>query len=189
VTPITLFSSAEPWGSFSDCEEHGLDCEEPYCDGRKFRYVLRYPTGLDNQRNALAVLANPSSATPDKLDPTITRWVNWCRDWGFGWAVVVNCRAWRATHPKSVPPDPRAIGDENDLFIREYAETCELVVCGWGKLGGVRGPVVLDLIRSAGKVPHALRQNKDGSPCHPLYLPASCKPFPLIEPKDGADGK
>jgi len=166
------------WGVFSDCTD-GTDCKDPYCQGRPYRYLLAVPTGVDNERIALGVFANPSTATPAELDPTLTRWRNYCRDWGFGWSWTVNVRAWRETNPELVPPDPLAIGPANDRHIVQAALGAELVVCGWGLLGGERGPVALDLIRRAGKVPHALKLTKDGSPEHPRYLRADLKPFPM----------
>jgi hypothetical protein len=56
-----------------------------------------------------------------------------------------------------------------------------LVICGWGKAGGLRdrGKTVLMLIRSVGRIPHALKLNADGTPQHPLYLPYSKKPFEM----------
>lgn len=145
----------------------------------RHRYMLAWHTGVANERIALGIFANPSTATKDQLDPTLTRWVNYCRAWGYGWAWVVNVRAWRETNPKLVPADPEAIGPDNDRHIVQACLGAELVVCGWGKLGGARGPVALDLIRRAGKVPHALKLNQDGSPCHPLFLKADLKPFPM----------
>ena len=54
------------------------------------------------------------------------------------------------------------------------------VVCGWGKLAGPeRSRDVLALIRGVGVTPHALRLNRDGSPAHPLYLPAKLVPVAM----------
>ncbi len=101
------------------------------------------------------------------------------RAWGFGTLLVANARSWRATDPRKVPPDPEAIGPLTDGIIAELAARADLVVCGWGALGGARGPVVLATIRRAGKVPHALRLTAGGSPCHPLYLPGNLQPVPM----------
>lgn len=150
-----------------------------FSPNQSYRYFLAWPTGVDNERIALGVFANPSTATAEQTDPTVRRWIGYCRACGFGWAWVCNVRAWRETDPKKVPPDPAAIGPENDRHIVQAALGAELVVCGWGKLGGARGPVVLDLLRSAGVVPHALALNADGSPRHPLYLGASLQPSPM----------
>jgi hypothetical protein len=171
----------KPWGTFSRCEQHGSTCGEEFCTGRPYRYFLAVPTGATSSRVALGIFANPSTATPADLDPTVTRWVNYCRDWGFGWAWVANARAWRETDPKKVPTDPEAIGPENDVHLRHFIALAEIVVCGWRNLAGPRGPLVLDMVREAGKVPHALKLNADGSPTHPGRLAASLTPFPMPE--------
>ena len=163
-------------GVFSRCELHS-PCSGPYCEGRRHRFLLRWPTGLDNDRIALGCFANPSTATPLQLDPTLKRWFRYCQDWGFGWSWTVNVRSWRATDPSTVPDDAVAVTKRNDKWIRQAAQLADLVVCGWGKLGGERGIEVLEMLRAQGRVVHALRLNKDESPAHPLYLPASCKPF------------
>jgi hypothetical protein len=156
-----------------------------------FRYQLRIPTGLNNDRCALAILANPSTAhVVDGVfnsDPTVTRWINYCRSWGYGWALVGNARAYAETNPKLVPDDPYAIGYANDSHLVELIAMSDLVVCGWGKLGGARGPAVLRLIRSLGAKPHALKLNKDGSPAHPLYLRSDAKPFPMGDTEQSDD--
>lgn len=172
----SLFSS--PRAFFSECTLH-RHCLVEACKGRLFRYRLYWPTGEQNERIALGIFANPSTATAEETDPTVRRWIGYARRWGFGWASVANARAWRETNPKLVPGGSFAIGPENDEHISAMAREAELVVCGWGHLGGARGPVVLELVRLAGKVPHALKLNADGSPAHPLYLDGSLKPFPM----------
>ena len=142
---------------------------------------MKWPTGLDNDKIALGCFANPSTATPLELDPTLKRWFRYCREWGYGWSWTVNVRSWRATDPSDVPNDVAAMTRQNNRWIRKAALEADLVVCGWGKLGGERGTEVLELLRGQGLVPHALRLNKDNSPAHPLYLPASCKPFVIRE--------
>jgi len=148
----------------------------------RYRYLLRLPTGVDNDRIALGCFANPSTATAFVSDPTVTRWFRYCKSWGYGWSWVVNVRAWRETHPGKVPPDPLAIGPCNDAWILAAAESADLVVCGWGKLGGTRGEQVLGMLDLAGIMPHALHLNADGSPGHPLYLPKTAKPCPMVVP-------
>jgi hypothetical protein len=100
-----LFNLRRTLAVFSDCEEH-TECTVDACRGRRYRYQLWWPTGLDNDRMCLGIFANPSTATADKSDPTLTRWRNFCRDWGFGWSVTANVRAWRETDPKLLPPPP-----------------------------------------------------------------------------------
>jgi hypothetical protein len=160
-----VFSGRLPWAAFSPC--------------RRYRYLLAWPTGVENDRIALGVFANPSVATPEALDPTLTRWLDYCRRWGFGWSYTGNVRAWRETNPKLVPPDPEAIGPCNDDWIKFAATRAELVLCGWGKLGGAQGNYTLELLQSVGATPKALKLNADGSPAHPLYLKSTCVPIEL----------
>jgi hypothetical protein len=143
---------------------------------RRYRYLLRWPTGVDDDRICLWVLANPSTATAERVDPTIRRCINWARNWGYGWMWAVNARAWRETHPRELPNDPKAIGPLNDEWILAAAESSDLIVCGWGKLGGKRGRRVAHDLRRSGVRLHALRVNRDGSPVHPLYLPGNSVP-------------
>jgi hypothetical protein len=170
----------KPFAVFSECTESD-SCPDEACPWRLYRYELWWPTGLDNDRVALGIFANPSKATPQKPDPTVTRWINYCRGWGYGWAAVGNARAWRETDPKKVPGDPRAIGPMNAHHLGLMIAEAKLIVCGWGKLGGEAGRRAEWLIRVAGKTPHALKLNKDGSPQHPLYLRADAQPFPMEE--------
>lgn len=176
---LSLFDEPRPRAVFSACEDHP-DCELD-CFGRKYRYELEWPTG-SGAGMVLFVLANPSTATHLRPDPTVARCIDYARSWGYGWCGVANVRAWRETKPKLVPEDPRAIGPENDSHIGMMATRAALIVCGWGNLGGERGREVLRIIRSFGKEPRALAINKDGSPQHPLYLAASLKPFPMRAP-------
>lgn len=168
----------QPSAVFSRCDVH-KDCPDPYCFGRRYRYVLRWPTGVDNDRVALGIFANPSTATPDKLDPTLKRWANYCRKWGYGWSVTCNALAWRATDPKRVPCAAAAQGLHNLEYIKIQSRTAKLVLCGWGNLDKGEGVEVLQLLKSIGVTPHALKLTKSGRPSHPLYLRADLRPFPM----------
>lgn len=163
ATTPGLFGSA--WGVFSECD--------------RYRYLLAVPTGEANERVVAFVLANPSTATPDALDPTLTRCRDYAKRWGFGWLWVVNVRAWRETDPKLVPDDPEAIGPDNWHSIVTAVGGAELTVCGWGKLGGVEGANVERELKGLGFNLHALKLNRDGSPAHPLYLRADAVPFEM----------
>jgi len=158
-----------------------------------YRYTLRIPLPPHARRRiCLFVLANPSTArviggvfTPD---PTVTRCIGYALVLGCGEVIVENVRAWRETDPDKVPPDPLAIGPENDARIRESAFEADIVVCGWGKLGGARGLEVLRALREVCD-PCALKLNGDGSPAHPLYLPDDARPFAMQMPNAADVGR
>lgn len=178
---LTSLSYEKPRAVFSDCINPRAHACAQECIGRVFRYELEWPTAGHGYGRVLFVLANPSTATHLKPDPTVTRCINYAMRWGFAWCGVVNVRAWRETDPKLMPEDPQAIGPLNDAHIAQMAIDADLVVCGWGKLGGTRGPEVLRIIRRVEKVPHALKLTKAGEPWHPLYLRGDLKPFPMAE--------
>jgi hypothetical protein len=145
---------------------------------RRYRYSLRRKIN-DRASVCLWVLANPSVADEFDLDPTLRRCADYTERWGFGEMRVVNERAWVETESSLVPDDDSAIGVDNGWHIIENARGSNLIVCGWGRLGGGAGVRVFYLLRDEGFWLHALKLNKNGSPQHPLYLKASLKPFPL----------
>lgn len=154
----------------------------------RYRYMLGWPTGIDNDLYALFALANPSTATAEQPDPTVTRCINYSKRWGYGWCHVVNARAWRETDPNLVPHDPLAISEPkdpslNDDTIQAQAMGAAVVICGWGKLAGdARAAQILAYLKAAGVKPYVLALNNDGTPRHPLArgkmaLRASAQPI------------
>ncbi len=161
-----------------------LDLREAFdvwSDCRRYRYQLGYPTGVDNDRAALLIGTNPSTATWDDPDPTAKRWIGFCLRWGYGWALLGNPRAWSETDTKAVPPDPEAIGPDNAVHLLDLCRRSELVVCGWGTNGGALAIDTMHQLASEGVDLHALKLNQDGSPTHPLYQPWSAKPFSFLK--------
>jgi hypothetical protein len=175
MTQALLFAPRQPSAVFSD--------------DLKYRWTLEWPTGLANERALLFIGANPSKAGSldtrgiIRSDPTISRMRGLARELGYGLLWAVNARSWIATDPKQVPGDPEAIGEETDYWIGKLSGAAALVVVAYGHLAGVRGPRVLELVRQAGKVPHALALTGDGVPRHPRGIPKSARPFPLLEIK------
>lgn len=135
----------------------------------------------DNTRVLGAVLCNPSTATHEKSDPTITRMVGFARAWGYGVLELANIFALRSTDPKVLYSHPDPVGPENNAAIVHLARRAEVVLCAWGTHGAHlrRGDEVLELIRRAGAKPVALKLTKDGFPQHPLYLKANSQPFEI----------
>lgn len=146
---------------------------------RRYRYLLRRVINPTAKRGiCLWLLANPSVADEYDLDPTLRRCADYTERWGFSEMRVVNVRAWIETESDKVPDDESAWGPDNLAHIMQQADQADLLVCGWGRLGGERALTILEWVKQVAK-PHALRLNQDGSPQHPLYLPAILKPFPL----------
>src|SRR5690348_5710081 len=161
---------------------------------RKYRYELRitWNPAIPPQ---MFIGLNPSTADEENDDPTIWRCIDFSLRWGAGGLVMTNACAYRATDPKVMLAfKGDQVGPENTIrYLEKIAAGCmnkpiaawgknaskvrwasdsagELCECEWNRhqeLKKFMGPL------------HCLRLNKDGSPCHPLYLPADLKPFPF----------
>ncbi len=148
---------------------------------RRYRYLLKRRLSGGPGGVCLWIMANPSIADEFKLDPTLTRCADYTERWGFSEMRVVNVRAWISTDPKGVPKGDEAFGPDNARIVNEEATNADLVVGGWGKLGGALGAEMHQYLRKIGVTVHALKLNDDGSPSHPLYLAKNLKPFPIPE--------
>lgn len=123
------------------------------------------------------VMLNPSTADASEDDPTIRRCIGFAKAWGYGSLEVVNLFAFRATDPTQLSKTVlNQVGIENDSYIAKAVENASVVVCAWGcfKPATERARQVLAMIPK----PHYLKLNKDGVPCHPLYLPGHLSPTP-----------
>lgn len=151
-----------------------------------YRYLLGRWWGSGS--HVAFVMLNPSTADAERDDPTIRRCIGYARAWGYSGLVVANLYAYRATCPADLWRAEDPIGPENDDHLYEAAMGAEEVVCAWGALAPrARAETVEDLLLGRGEilsgreVLKALRLLKDGSPAHPLYLPASLAPVVYAE--------
>lgn len=146
------------------------------CDRYRYRLSRVWDASLPR---VLFVLLNPSTATAFELDPTLRRVFRYARDWGMGSFEVVNIFALRSTDPAALYRAVDPVGSFNDSALVAAASVADLRVAGWGVHGmhAGRGDHVRELLAGEGLSLSALRLTKEGHPGHPLYLPASLKPF------------
>ncbi|MCK9635995.1 MAG: DUF1643 domain-containing protein [Methylobacter tundripaludum] len=144
---------------------------------RTYRYTLwRDWTGGEGY--AMFVGLNPSTADETQDDPTIRRCAAYARAWGYSGLCMVNLFAYRATKPADMMRAIDPIGPDNDVHLQTLAKTAGVVVAAWGANGTHKG-------RDAGvrkmlQHLHYLKLTKNGHPGHPLYLPRTLIPIPLI---------
>lgn len=119
---------------------------------------------------------NPSTADETRDDPTVRRCIDFAKRWGYEAMCMTNAFAWRATNPRVMMGQPRPIGDDNDRWLAAIARDADLIVAAWGKHGRHMGrdEEIWKLINGI----HCLAVNGDGTPQHPLYIPAITKPQP-----------
>jgi hypothetical protein len=126
---------------------------------------------------------NPSTADERQDDPTIRRCVGFAKKWGYGALCMANLFAFRSTDPQLIQLRPAAAGGyANDNFLRDLACEASLIICGWGTNGKWKGrdAEVISILKKAGAKLFQLGLNRNGSPKHPLYLPADAKPVPYL---------
>lgn len=124
------------------------------------------------------ICLNPSTATAEVSDPTISRLIVRARALGFERLVVTNIFAYRSTDPNGLLKLADPIGPDNDVTVLNIARMSNLVVCGWSshRAAKHRGPAIKKMLQAAGLQLHVLDLSKDGNPVHPLYQPYSKLP-------------
>ena len=146
-----------------------------FSNDREYRYYLsrniNYDLFIDHQNPAIFVMLNPSTADEVKNDPTITRCLNFARQWGNSKVIILNLYAYRATDPEIMKSHPEPVGKFNNLIIDKVLKLATDVVCAWGNHADYHR--VKEFIEMAQK--HkvnlwCLGINKNGSPKHPLYI-------------------
>jgi hypothetical protein len=157
--------NSESGAVFSDCE--------------RYRYRLWREWDASKPK-ACFVMLNPSTATHEVLDPTVSRCKKRAQMLGYGGFNVVNIFALRSTDPKMLYKEEDPGGDiHNSVEIYLTAKASGIVICGWGSHGKLknRGPhIARQLQERFPEKTHYLKLNSDGSPAHPLYLPYELKP-------------
>jgi hypothetical protein len=158
--------------------KHGKLGWAVFSDDEAYRYILA--RGDVNAKTVNWVLLNPSTATEDINDPTITRCIKYAERWGYGGVFITNIFALRSTDPKNLYNSTDPVGTFNDTYIRWCAGQSELIVAGWGSHGKLRGRggEVARLLHNVRKRPKCLKMTKAGHPGHPLYLKANLRPQP-----------
>jgi hypothetical protein len=143
---------------------------------RRYRFAL-WRIWDDSRPYALFIGLNPSTADETSDDPTITRCINFARDWGYGGVYMANLFAYRATHPGEIYSTGDPIGAANDDWLKKLSNEAGITIAAWGNHGSFMGrsKIASRLIKGL----YALKINKSGEPAHPLYLPASSKPTPF----------
>ncbi|WP_183723163.1 MULTISPECIES: DUF1643 domain-containing protein [unclassified Rhizobium] len=140
-----------------------------------YRYLLERQ--WDPSRETVAFLMlNPSTADAFSTDPTLRRCIAFARSWGFGGLVVGNLFALRSSSPGRLYEQADPVGPENDRYLRKMSESCDRIVCGWGRHGAYRDRAFEVCRMLATSKLYALKFTSDGHPCHPLYISGTAEP-------------
>jgi len=141
-----------------------------------YRFSLSRHWGPSLGSRVLFLMLNPSTATAQVPDPTVTRCIRFARAWQFSGVNVANIFALRSTDPGGLLRTDDPVGPTNDEWIVKLASESDQVICAWGspsfkalrKLVEDRAQHVATLLN--GRPLHCLGMAKSGAPRHPLYL-------------------
>lgn len=154
---------------------------ETHIDGEVRRLMYRYRLRIvwDNSLPDCQFIGlNPSKATHEEDDPTVTRCIRFAKTWGCGALNMTNLFAFRSTKPEDMKRAASPIGAVNDDIIEETARSSEIVIAAWGRHGAFLERSARVIKNLAGIVDlKCLAANDDGSPVHPLYQPKNRVPI------------
>lgn len=147
-----------------------------------YRYTLDREVGGPGMPLCFVML-NPSTADASVDDPTLRRCIGFARSMGRSRVRVVNLFAFRTPYPEELKAalarGVDIVGLENDRALATLPGT---IVCAWGppKWPFVRARIaaVVKVLEATGLPLFCLGTAKDGSPRHPLMLPAAASLTP-----------
>lgn len=151
---------------------------------RTYRYALWREWDAANPKYLNVIGLNPSTADETKDDPTIRKCIGFAKKLGFGALCMTNLFAFRATQPKDMKAAADPEGPDSIQWLLDCADEAAMVIAAWGADGAFRdrNVEILDILASWGVHLHCLRENQDGSPGHPLYIPYSAEPQRYTKP-------
>jgi len=137
--------------------------------GEKYRYVL-WRLWSKSKPYVLFIGLNPSSANNKDNDPTVRRLISLCRSNEFGGFSLCNLFGIITPNPRVIHNTPDPILNQ-DGYIQAHHNKSDITIFMWGsfKEARERAAVIIDLY---GEGAMCFKQNADGSPIHPLYLPS-----------------
>lgn len=147
------------------------------CLGKYRHYLQRdFKKG---QGVCIFVMLNPSDATPEMDDPTVSKCSKYCKKWGYSSLVIINLFDYRTKDPKELRktsdpfgPKRSKVIDNLSMGINPMRERVK-IVCAWGrdgKLWNRQNEIISQLREHFDYVDlECFKINKDGTPAHPLY--------------------
>lgn len=141
---------------------------------RTYRYILWRQWG--SLPFLMVVGLNPSTADETADDPTLRRCIGFAKRENMGALCMTNVYAYRSTDPATLPQVgwSLAVGGENSRWLTECAKRASLIICAWGKHARQHDrETVTKILTQNNERVMCLGKNLDGTPKHPLYLPAN----------------
>lgn len=147
-------------------EEYSGPTGARFSEDRKYRYVL-WRRWSSERPMVMCIGLNPSTANENTNDPTIRKLCGLLKQ-HYGGFFMCNLYALVTPYPYAMFAHPDPLG-ENNLWLQYIADEVKKIVFCWGNFKvSERAKEVEAMFPQA----YCFGLNKNGSPKHPLYLPA-----------------
>lgn len=174
-------------------KEPDVHTEVVFSPDRLYRYLLEVRWGVGPVVGFIC--HNPSTATAERSDHSVSRLRNIARRWEFGGMLLGNRFAGgRSALVADLSDMADPIGPENDAHLFLIAQRSDLLVVAWGDLPcpPEHTRAVVEVLRRAGKPLHCLGTTAAGSPRHPAArgratIPVDVQPQLWMPSKTGGD--
>jgi hypothetical protein len=139
-----------------------------FSECRNYRYAL-IRIWDENKPRIMFIGLNPSTANESQNDPTIRRVINFAKGWGYGGVFMLNLFSIISSNPNVLLTCADPV--DNDRYLKSFGEQSKDILFAWGnfKQADKRAKVVSSMFEKA----VCLGLNKNGTPKHPLYIPAN----------------
>lgn len=120
--------------------ETAENCSKIYGDKPvEIRYILGEKLNHNSEKALICIGINPSTATPEKLDPTLIRVQGYANRHEYGAWYMLNIYPQRTTNPKDMDTDDDykiEIHNQNLKHIEELLKTIDNadIWCAWGSI-------------------------------------------------------
>ncbi len=140
--------------------------------------LYRYTLGFCAKSPLLCVGVNPSTATPEKLDPTINSVARIAKCNGYDGWIMINLYPQRSTNPNEMDLTPNtSVCQQNISEIKDILNKYDIseIWAAWGTLITKR-PFLRECLKDIYSIAPSLSwitfgsRTKAGHPHHPLYL-------------------
>lgn len=148
-----------------------------FSDDKKFRLAL-WRIWEDDKPKVMYVGLNPSTANETKNDNTITKLVKASKHNGFGGFFMLNLYSYVTAYPEQLKGNWEIMDGINNKHLLDYSGKADKIVFCWGNFKEAQ--------EKASELKHAFsdawcfKQNKNGSPKHPLYCKDNSVLIPFI---------
>jgi hypothetical protein len=136
---------------------------------RKKRYLLwrRFNTG---DRYLHFIMLNPSNADESFNDPTITRCINFAREWNYDGMLVTNLFSYRTPYPDELKTNETNLSRQNKQMIEFAMQHATKTICAWGNHGRIHHRSKKLMASLNANTLYCFDINQNGEPKHPLYV-------------------